>query len=203
MAVAVTLVLTSLLFCGISAYYTLRLKSLFKSKSPYSHLLIIGIILQLVIYILFLFNFAFLAFLPRQRHFPLLASISASFFRFIPLLLVVCIVRGFHARLAALRVAQPTRQQGRFTLVRWMNWMHVFVLLGVWIFLTITGRTVVDALNGRREHAAPVLNQIGELVHALIFTSLTYLILVFSRRMNGFLLLPDQVRLGNRYRERV
>lgn len=201
MAVSVTLALTSFVYCGFAGYLTLKLKGLFtNSKAPYSIILALGIVLQFVVYVLFLLNFIFLAFLPRRRRVPLLGIISASLFRFIPVLLIVCTVRALHARLYALKAAQPARQKGRFRLVWYLDWLQVLLLLATWIFLTITSRTVSDAVNGRRaehdDHRPPILSQVGELVHALIFTTSAYIMLVFSRRMNGFLLLPDKVLLA-------
>ena len=196
MAASITLVLTSVFYSSVAAYFWIQLRVLWRSrtKAPYAILLASGIILQLVTYVLIVLNFAFLAFLPRRKQIPLLAIIAACLFRLLPLLLIVCTVRALHARLSALTVARPRTQEGRFKLVRYGDWFQSLLLTIAWVFLSIESRTVSDALNGRRDHhPAPLPDQLGELVHALTFTSLTYTVLVFSRKMNGFLLLPDRV----------
>jgi hypothetical protein len=192
MAASVTLVLTSVLYSCVAAYFCLRLRGLWPSrtKAPYAILLASGIVLQLVTYLLIVLNFAFLAFLPRRKQIPLLATIAACLFRLFPLLLIVCTVRALHARLSALTAARPPAQEGRFKLARYGDWFQLLLLAIAWVFLSIESRAVRNALNGRDRHDPPSL---GELVYALTFTSLTYMVLVFSRRMNVFLLLPDQV----------
>jgi hypothetical protein len=196
MAASVTLVLTSVLYSCVAAYICIRLGGLWPSrtKAPYAILLASGIILQLVTYVLIVLNFAFLAFLPRRKQIPLLATVAACLFHLLPLLLIACTVRALHARLSALTAARPPAQEGRFKLARYGDWFQLLLITVAWVFLSIGSRNVSDALNGRLRHdPSPLLYQLGELVHALTFTSLTYMVLVFSRRMNGFLLLPDKV----------
>ncbi|CAG8537440.1 12150_t:CDS:10 [Acaulospora colombiana] len=98
---------------------------------------------------------------------------TSTLLRLTPLLLLACILLALHSRLGSLTAAQPENKRKRFRLA---------------------SRTVSDALNGHREETKyPLITEMGELLHAIIFTCMTYSILQLSRSMNGYLLLPDQV----------
>lgn len=204
MAVSITLVLTSIIYLLVAAIQCRRILGLLpgRSKAPYSLILSLGLLIQLITYVLIFLNLVFLAFLPRRRRVPLLATVAASLFQSLPLILLICSLRALHARLGALTAAQPA---GKRQLLKWIqpfNWFLLLLLSVVWILLSLWSHTLTDALNGRRlehsneGHRNPLVVRLLELSHALIFVSLTWIILSLSRTMNGFLLLPDKVLLA-------
>ncbi|PVG03283.1 hypothetical protein CPB86DRAFT_779621 [Serendipita vermifera] len=198
MAVSVILALACLTFLIVTGALCLRLPSLRPSstKAPYALLLGLGLVIHLISYTLIVVNFIILAFLPRRRRISLLSIICASLLRFTPLLLLACILLALHSRLGSLTAAQPENKRKRFRLARYFHWLLFVCLFIVWVFLSVQSRTVSDALNGHRaETKYSLLTEMGELLHAIIFTCMTYSILQLSRKMNGYLLLPDQVLL--------
>jgi hypothetical protein len=198
MAVSVILVLACLTYLVVTGALCLRLPSLRPSstKAPYALLLGLGLIIHLVSYTLIIVNFFLLAFLPRRRRIHLLSIICASLLRLTPLVLLGCILLALHSRLGSLTAAQPENKRSRFRISRYLHWLLFACLFIVWVLLSVQSRTVSDALNGHRaETKYPLLTELGELLHAAIFTCMTYSILQLSRSMNGYLLLPDQVCL--------
>ncbi|KAG8809594.1 hypothetical protein FRC17_003372 [Serendipita sp. 399] len=202
MPVSLTLVLTTIIYLVVAGVQCLRIPSLIptRTKAPYGLLLIFGLVLQLVTYILIFVNLIFLLILRNRL--PLVATIAASLFQTIPVILLACILRALHARLAALRAARPVRTKTRYNLIKYLNWFIWLLLLVLSVLLSLWSHNLSDALNGHRlehsddGHRNSILVRLLELAHAALFTLLVYLVLSLSREMNGFLLLPDKVLLG-------
>ncbi|KAG8769427.1 hypothetical protein FRC15_004594, partial [Serendipita sp. 397] len=202
MAVSLTLILTSVIYLIVAGVQCLRVPSLIPSrtKSPYGLLLVLGLVLQLATYVLIVVNLIFMLILRKRV--PLLVTIAASLFQTIPIMLLMCILRALHSRLAALSAARPIRARTRFNLIKYINWLIWLVLLVICVLLSLWSHTLSDALNGHRlehsneGHRNSLLVRLLELSNSIFFTLLAYLVLSFSRDMNGFLLLPDKVLLG-------
>ncbi|KAG8832100.1 hypothetical protein FRC20_007977, partial [Serendipita sp. 405] len=198
MAVSLTLILTSVIYLIVAGVQCLRVPSLIPSrtKSPYGLLLVLGLVLQLATYVLIVVNLIFMLILRKRV--PLLVTIAASLFQTIPIMLLMCILRALHSRLAALSAARPIRARTRFNLIKYINWLIWLVLLVICVLLSLWSHTLSDALNGHRlehsneGHRNSLLVRLLELSNSIFFTLLAYLVLSFSRDMNGFLLLPDK-----------
>lgn len=211
--VSAILVITSVFLGVFSGVLCLRLKELLpsKSKAPrvYLFILVLTLVLQFVTYVLIVTNFLLLLFFPKHKRITFLSIVNGSIIQLIPILLLICTLIALQARLLALKESRPLASRTRFRIANYGNNILCLLLVLSWVLVSIQDRAVPDALNGNHtQHTEPPgdggrersdqkntldLGRLGQLAYAVIFACLTYSIMIHARKVNVYLLLPDQV----------